>query len=275
MLSIFIIILSSFLYVSSIFWSSLLGFWVCIEVASLVFLVAFFSLERSGFNRFLGILLYLLMSGVGSGFLYSGGLVDGPDTLLYISFCLKGGIFPFFYWLIPVFNCCSWLMLWLVSVQSKVTNLYLATLGYWGGLGSFFILTFLMMAVYIWSSNFGIKSFLVYSGISSTTILLVVCSAGDIFSSLWLYICYFFVYTINLAVFYILDNKRLQVKQTPLLIFLLVAIPVSLMFIYKIACVICVLGVSLLIVIPWCIFSVVEQLYLVIYCLEKISSFKV
>nr|YP_011008465.1 NADH dehydrogenase subunit 2 [Dactylogyrus tuba]WCF76309.1 NADH dehydrogenase subunit 2 [Dactylogyrus tuba] len=262
--------LSSSLYVASLTGPNLLGFWLATEAAGLVLLAGFFW-QNTTTNRYLGLLTYLLACGVSSALMYCGVFTPALGSLLYLGFLIKAGTVPFVGWVMSVYSNSPWLLLYVLAVISKATFLYIPHIALSPTpLHQVAILVTLPILIcYLWGSVVGVKQYISVSSVASAAILAYLCFAGDLPRAETLYLVYLLVYSGLFAAFYKLDAARVSPGTTTASVFLFISIPSSLVFLYKIVSVWAVSGLSYHLLTLWVAYSIVEQVYLLLYLLEK------
>nr|QJD07230.1 NADH dehydrogenase subunit 2 [Capsaloides cristatus] len=264
-LSCFFSILFSLLVLSS---ASTLNMWLYIELSVLSVIPCFFG-NYSFSNYYKGLLYYLLLSGISSGFIFSGLILinQGADLVIFVGFLVKFCLFPLGFWLYLVGTSSSWIVIWLITCCSKI---YSPIVGYLFSnnylINSCFVLsslTFLFCGVYFWfgcSNN--VLIWINMSIASSCLIFLVFISYTGyllysflFFYLFWSSLCILFLS--NLSNFYSLFSSGSSA-------YLLYSIPFSLSFVYKFLSVV-VLIVCLApwpLVISFFFYGVSEQYYL-------------
>nr|QWV61015.1 NADH dehydrogenase subunit 2 [Euryhaliotrema johni] len=270
-----LLLLSGFLYCFSLSWGSSLGFWLAMEAAGLIIVAGFFNYGLT-INRYKGLLYYLLVSGTSASLIFSGFLSPFLAGFVVIGFIMKAGLTPFSSWVLVVYNNCGWTLLFYIAVVSKVILLYTCYLLPAGQgnqlLELLFLLSMLYLPYILWSSGLGIKLFLAISSISSGAVLLVVEMNSGYLNGFILYLCYFITSLVSFLILFLAEKGQLNSESGLILFFVSLTIPCSLLFLYKFISVLCLLGESWYLLLFWVSYSIVEQIYLYIFLLEKICK---
>nr|AJD22693.1 NADH dehydrogenase subunit 2 [Colletes gigas] len=190
----------------SLFLSNYFLVWMFMEIVTLTMI--YIMIKDSGMNN-LSSIVYYIVSMISSLMLFfimimkMITLKDGLDFvynfMMLISLLLKLGMFPFSSWYVYISKDMKWMYLFLFSTILKLQPLYLMYL-----LSSFFeILMFIIMMSMLYSmimvliSCTSIKSLLVYSSISHTSIMMLL-----MMMSTKLFILYFSLYLIMSFLFF-------------------------------------------------------------------------
>nr|AHW85060.1 NADH dehydrogenase subunit 2 [Tetrancistrum nebulosi] len=269
----YLVLLSSgFLYFVSLIWGNGIGFWLCLEMATLLSVCGFF-VPGVSFNRYNPLMCFIILSGVSSILLFLGVNNDIFQLFIFLSFLIKLGIFPFMGWVLLVYTNVSWLLLFLLGVVSKVTTLYIPLSGLVGSEVSLGLtlsgLNLVVASSMFWKSINGIKGFVAVSGLGTSSLLLTVSMETTFYSLLMLLICYFISSGVNFLAFHYLENVSTSSSVNGLLFFILLAIPASLSFIYKLVSVFIIMSLPLSFIYMWILFSISEQLFLCMLIVEK------
>nr|YP_010015780.1 NADH dehydrogenase subunit 2 [Thaparocleidus asoti]QOI72777.1 NADH dehydrogenase subunit 2 [Thaparocleidus asoti] len=262
-----LLVLSNALFFFSIFWSSFIGFWLCLELAMLLLIPCFFY-EFNNNNVYLSLLNYLIIASISSFFLVSGLLNNLNEVFILIAFIIKVGLFPFYSWFIYLINNLNWLMVFNIAVVSKITFFYF--LNYQFNSTSYFnfvaILNFFILLFFIICLVFDFKSFYAISSISSSLVLLFFLFNNASFNLYVLYFIYIIVGTLVLFSFYWIENNGLNIFS----ICLVIGVPFSFYIFYK--------GISIIFLVPfnnyififfWVCYSILEQIVLFNMLLEN------
>nr|YP_011003940.1 NADH dehydrogenase subunit 2 [Dactylogyrus simplex]WPS93118.1 NADH dehydrogenase subunit 2 [Dactylogyrus simplex] len=269
----FLYFLSAVLFCVSLSWSNPLGFWLCLEGAGLVLIVGFFKYSSSN-NRYLSLLVYLLISGVSSGMLYLGLLNPDLGFVGIAGFGVKAGLLPFTSWLYAVYSNIPWSMLYFVAVISKASFLYLPTLlphSLAIEISALCCASLLLCGLHMWYCVGNLKGFIAYSSIGSSVVLFYLCTGGYSMS-IWLYLSYGLSQLMTFSVLWAAEGPLLGGGQSVLLLFTATGAPVAVSFIYKALTIVALSDFSVSVVLCWVIFGFLEQLYLSLFLLEKVCS---
>lgn len=227
--------LSSFLYISCLSWSKILGFWLRVEIARLLLLMGFFSYKIL-VKRYTSLLYYLLVSGLRSGFIFSGILCKDIKYFLAVGFLIKVGMFPFLGWVLSVYINCGWFLFFLLGVMRKIPLIYLKGLRLKTHrflLILLFDYTLVVLSGMLFKKSFNIKSYISIKSISSGCLLLILSINGGITKVWYLYIIKIFYSIVLFTVLYNIDANIMNSISFIQTILIMLAVPFSFGIFYK------------------------------------------
>uniref|UniRef100_A0AB39CC69 NADH-ubiquinone oxidoreductase chain 2 n=1 Tax=Thyasira tokunagai TaxID=3055801 RepID=A0AB39CC69_9BIVA len=249
------------LSVGSMSW---LGVWVGMEVS----LLGIYGIFCGNFsqNEILASLKYLMIQVLSAsmilmGFLFrdwSLGIGILGEFMMMMGVIMKVGIFPFYYWVMPVMSGLSWQSSWIFCTLQKVIPLmvFCVVLEFFVLLSDLCAVMSVMVSGFEGIRQMSMRGIFAYSSIGQSGWLLLLCSHGDSLSLIWFSTIYSFVL---MTVFWsLLKNDPYNYKYMAsdlsesiffkgynvLVVFSLAGIPPLLGFIPKIL-VLCEVGLSL------------------------------
>lgn len=257
---------SCFLFFGSLFWGRLIGVWLCIEAGGLVLIFGFFE-KKAKANRYRALLNYLVISGISSGLLFSSRLSPALAWLALVSFGVKVGLFPFVGWVCGVLGEVSWGLLFLLGGVRKVYLLCIPSLGINGDFSGLASITLLVCGVLVWRDVSSLKGWVAYSRVASSAALYYFCVWGDQGAANSLFLVFLLSQAFSFLVLPGLESRR----SRSLPFFILISLPISLGFIYKVWVAYLLVYALAPFVGVWVVFGVLEQSFIFVYLLEKIG----
>nr|YP_009829432.1 NADH dehydrogenase subunit 2 [Enterogyrus malmbergi]QJD07094.1 NADH dehydrogenase subunit 2 [Enterogyrus malmbergi] len=263
-------LLACILYFVGLSWGSYLGFWLCVEAAGLVLISGFFSYYVDT-NRYVALLNYLLVSGISSSFIFVGLLSNVFNTLILLGCFIKSGLFPFMGWVLAVYSNCSWFLLYILAVVGKAIFLYLpmVSVSWVESFDLLVMLSLLFSGAWLWSVASNVKFYFCLTSISSSATYLYIVLHNNIELSVSLFVFYLVYNTCNFLVFYMLDSGSSFSHTNVLYLFVLISVPFSISFLYKLVSTYVISGFSLYICLAWILYGISEQLFLCNVIMEK------
>nr|YP_010015768.1 NADH dehydrogenase subunit 2 [Thaparocleidus varicus]QOI72765.1 NADH dehydrogenase subunit 2 [Thaparocleidus varicus] len=263
-----LVLFSNILFFFSLFWGSFLGFWLSLELAMLLLIPCFFYYNSNN-NVYLSLLNYVIIASLSSCLLISGLLVGLNEWFLLASFIIKVGLFPFYNWFFYLINNLNWFMIFSLAVVSKIVFFYFLNFSFSSNILNFvllyFTVNFLVLSLLISYMVFDIKSFYIFSSISSSILFLYLLFFGSSLSLYTLYAVYFIISCFVLISFYFFCFNHVNIVS----LCLVLGVPFSLYIFYK--------GFSILFLLPfnnylfilfWILYSILEQIILFNILLE-------
>nr|YP_010939808.1 NADH dehydrogenase subunit 2 [Megalobenedenia derzhavini]WLG31371.1 NADH dehydrogenase subunit 2 [Megalobenedenia derzhavini] len=261
--------LSIFFSILVLFSNNLINLWLVLELSILSVVPCFFTVFLFG-NYYSGLLYYLFISGISSGFMFSGFLFTNSGGLLIslVAFFLKFCLFPFGFWIYIIASNSSWLVIWLITCVGKVSSPILSFLFNETQHGVLIdllcCLTLFFCSLYYWFGNSNLSLIWVNMSVASGTVVLY----GFLVNCLAVYLLlayYLFWGSLCITLFSIISSNN--TKNTVNIVLLFFSIPLFLSFFYKILSVFVVLDLNstLIFIILFFFYGISEQYYMFKY----------
>nr|YP_010350551.1 NADH dehydrogenase subunit 2 [Capsala katsuwoni]UOK11875.1 NADH dehydrogenase subunit 2 [Capsala katsuwoni] len=241
-------ILFSFL---SLTCANTLNMWLFLELSVLSVVPCFF-INYVYSNYYKGLLYYLLLSGVGSGLIFSGFLLvnEGGNLISFIGFLIKFCLFPVGFWIYIVGNSVSWVVIWLITCCSKICSPLLSVLFsqdyYFSCSNTLCGMSFLFCGLYFWFGVSNLNTLWINMSVASGCVLFLLFIYSNSFIS-YILLVFYFIWS-SLCIYIISNlNGFYSVYSSSYIMFSLYSIPLSLSFLYKILSVFSLIYCS----IPW------------------------
>nr|QXU59578.1 NADH dehydrogenase subunit 2 [Haplobothrium globuliforme] len=253
--------------------SSLLGFWIFLELCGLSLIPSFFChCDVTPTNFYSGLLCFIVVSGVSSVFLVSGILINDLYFFILLGFLLKFGLFPFIFWVYRVFSASNWVFIFLLSVVAKFPILFFCFLLQNGYVLFFYLdcgVTIFLCAALFWWLSHSWEYIWCHMSVTSVSTLLLACFSTDFFTCAFIYIYYFVWAFCSVFYFYVVGDAAGAKNYFWLYCFLLLITPVSMPLFYKLSVCLAILYSSLYLLLVWSVYSFSEQFFLYKLCSDS------
>nr|AAG60029.1 NADH dehydrogenase subunit 2 [Schistosoma malayensis] len=250
-----------FLSVILLFSGDLMVFWLLLELCGLSVIPCFYN--NNNIDSLINVdslLYYLLALGISSSLILVGIIFPDFFFFFFFGFFLKFGVFPFIFWVYQVFNGSkSWVVCWCISSVLKVSILYVCYFvsGYeseiiisLAGIG----IIFCGLLIWVYNGNWFILW--CHMMLASSNVIFCLSVVSSFLNLLVLYLVYFIW---SSGVIYYLSSSSGSVFGY---IVWLLAIPLSFALYYKVYVSYLLIGLDLVFLLLWILYSFLEQFYL-------------
>nr|YP_010286141.1 NADH dehydrogenase subunit 2 [Paranoplocephala sp. RKZ13]UKS07979.1 NADH dehydrogenase subunit 2 [Paranoplocephala sp. RKZ13] len=246
--------------------SSLLGFWVMLELCGLSIVPCFFCSSASGvYNFYDGLLTYVVASGISSVILVSGLLFDDLYYFVYCGFAVKLGLFPFSLWVYRVVSASNWFFIFFLSVVLKFPVLFFCFLYQMDVLFLIFsdaFFTILGCCFLFWVVSNNWSYVWCHISIASVATLVVACFCAEASLCFFIYFYYFVWASFCICLFYYESEVDVSMVGFWVFCFLLLVTPLSLPLFYKLSVCLGLFYSSSYLLLIWGLYNFSEQFFL-------------
>lgn len=261
---------SLFFSIFLFFRDSLVFSWLLLELATLSLVPLFFVRGES--CKLSSLFSYLVVSGVSSGFIVRGFLLEDFLFFLLLGFFIKFGLFPFMGWVYTVCLFSNWSVVYVFTILLKssfiIICFFLKGYYYFFEIGCFLcICTLLLLCVLFWVYSYSWYHCWCHMMLSSRGILVVMSLYQSLESLLWFYFSYFIWGSFCILFFYYYRflGSWEGISVFLLYTFLLLTTPISFSLLYKFSVGYVVFSTSFLVFCFWVVYRLSEQFYLFKY----------